>query len=103
AGRGLELVRHVETRAARDFGGRRRPMAAGPPRRRVHTRADALAHEAVVGRMELDDVAAEALAVEADELGWVLVGAPRLFQHFGRAVAPPQGGEARRFAACAVR
>src|SRR6266566_3216540 len=52
--------------------------------------------------MELDRVAPEALAVEARELRRVLVRAPRLLQHLGRAVAAAEGGEHRRFAARAV-
>src|SRR5262249_57826365 len=64
---------------------------------------DALAHEAVIRGMELDRVAAEALAVEAREPRRVLVRAPRLLQHFGGPVALAEGGERRSRAARAVR
>ena len=63
---------------------------------------DARPHEFVIGRMELDHVAAEALRVEGVEFRRVLIGAPRRREHPGRAPLPSEGGERRRLVACAI-
>ena len=75
---GLDLRRHVEARRARDFG-RRRAHACRLPVQVEACRpgGDALAHQLMIGRMELDRVAAKSLGVEGMQLRRILVGLPR--------------------------
>ncbi len=93
----LDLRHHVAAGRARHLG---RGVLAGAlrrPGRGVQVRPDALLHEMMVGGMILDHVAAEPLGVERVQLGQVLVGEPRLFEHVGGAPAPPERGEHQGF------
>ena len=65
--------------------------------------ADALAHQRVIGGMELDQVEAIALAVHGAEPGRILVGHPSEIERLGRAIVPAAGGERRDIEARAGR
>ena len=64
---------------------------------------DARPHQLVVGRMELDDVAAKALRVEGVELRRIFVGATPEREHLCRSPLPPEGGQGSGFSTGAVR
>ena len=78
---GLDLRRHVEARGAGDLRRRRRRRRVVAPGRAVQAGRNALGHEMVIGRMELDEVAAKALGVEGFQLRRVLVRLPREVEH----------------------
>ena len=103
---GLDLCRHVEARGAQDLrrclGGRGRRRRVSVPGRGGEALGDARAHEIVIGRVELDGVAAEPLSVERLELRRVRVGLPSQFEHGGRAEAAAKGGQ-RRVGAAVMR
>jgi hypothetical protein len=54
----------------------------------MQTRRNAFGHEAMVSRMEFDDIDAITPGIERAQLRWVVVGKPRLFEHFGRSPTP---------------
>ena len=89
---GLDPAREVVQGRARDM-----PFAAEPSARRSDCRRgsfegrgrkprpDAVAHQRVIGRMELDEVLALAACVKSPELGRVLIGETRKLEMRGRA------------------
>ena len=95
----LDLRHHEVARRARDLGRRSRARSIGGPGRGVQASLHALGHEAVIGGMEFDRVAAEALGVENLELRDVLVGQPRRFEHRGAPQRRPKSESAASSAA----
>ena len=59
----------------------------------MQTGRDALAHQSMVGGMELDPVAAKALGVEGVKLRRIFVGLPAKREHLGTAPVPAEFGQ----------
>ncbi len=77
---------------ARGARRRTRPLARVPSAFQIEEWRPARklsAMKRVIGRMELDHVAAEALGVERAQLGRILIGEPRRVEHRGRAPVAP--------------
>jgi len=69
----------------------------------VQAGGNALGHEMMVRRMELDGVAAKALGIEGLQLRRIFVGLPREVEHRGRAPVPSESSERLRFGLPAIR
>ncbi len=98
----LHLRRHIEACRAQNFGRRRRARAGSGPGRGVQSGANALGHQAVIGGMKFDCVAAKAVGVEGVELRRIFIGLAAERQHLGTTPKPAEIRQRSRFGRGAV-